>query len=72
MAIVVEDAWQGRGLGRALMAELVEQARRRGVAVFIARILGDNARALRFVTRFFPGATVRWDGGEFAVRIPLA
>lgn len=72
MAIVVEDAWQGRGVGRALVAELAEQARRRGIAVFTARILGENARALRFVTRAFPGARVRWDGGEYVVRACLA
>jgi GNAT superfamily N-acetyltransferase len=71
MAIVVEDDWQGRGLGRALMAELVVAARRRGIAIFNARILGDNARALRFVTRFFPDATVRWDDGDYALRACL-
>src|SRR4051794_22675856 len=30
-AVVVEDAWQGMGLGRQLVAELTELAGRRGV-----------------------------------------
>src|SRR5215469_4655985 len=54
MAIVVEDAWQGKGLGRALLSGLVIEARRLDITVFTATILGDNSRALRFITRFFP------------------
>jgi GNAT superfamily N-acetyltransferase len=71
LGIVVEDAWQGQGIGRRLMAAVVEQARRREVAVLTARILADNDRVLRLVTRFFPDACVRWEEGEYAVRICL-
>lgn len=71
MAIVVEDGWQRRGVGRTLMAHLVAEAAQHQVTLFTATILGDNARALRFITRFFPTARVRWAGGEYEARIPL-
>ncbi len=71
IAIVVEDSWQGRGVGGLLLASLTHEAVDRHIGVFTARILGDNARALRFVTRRFPAARVQWDGGEYALRIHL-
>jgi RimJ/RimL family protein N-acetyltransferase len=71
LAIVVEDAWQGQGIGRMLIAAVVEQARRRAIGVLTARILADNDRALRLATRFFPDACVRWEDGEYALRICL-
>jgi RimJ/RimL family protein N-acetyltransferase len=71
MAIVVEDAWQGQGIGRALLTSLVVEARRTNVAVFTATILGDNGRALRFVTRFFPRTEVHLVDREYVVRASL-
>jgi RimJ/RimL family protein N-acetyltransferase len=71
LAIVVEDAWQGRGIGRMLVAEVVEQARRREIGVLTARILADNDRVRRLVSRFFPDARVRWEDGEYVLRICL-
>jgi RimJ/RimL family protein N-acetyltransferase len=71
MAIVVEDAWQGQGLGRALLTSLVAEASRLDVAVFTATILGDNSRALRFVTRFFPRIEVHLVDREYEVRASL-
>jgi RimJ/RimL family protein N-acetyltransferase len=71
MAIVVEDAWQGKGLGRALLSGLVVEARRLNITVFTATILGDNSRALRFVTRFFPQIEVRLIDREYEVRAIL-
>jgi GNAT superfamily N-acetyltransferase len=69
--VLVEDAWQRRGIGRRLMVEAVDQARRRGVCTFIARILGDNYGALRFVAHSFPGARIGWEEGEYVVRLRL-
>jgi GNAT superfamily N-acetyltransferase len=71
MAIVVEDVWQGQGLGRALLAGLVVEARRLDVAVFTATILGDNGRALRFVSKFFPRIEVHLVDREYEVRASL-
>ena len=41
-AIVVSDAWQGRGLGERLVAALLEHARNAGVTVFRGVTLADN------------------------------
>jgi len=48
-AIVVADALQGRGLGRALMHKLILSAKRRGFRRLIGSILGINASMLKFV-----------------------
>ncbi len=40
--VVIEDAWQGRGLGHALMTALEETARSRGLTEIIGYVLRDN------------------------------
>ena len=40
--IVIEDAWQGRGLGHALMTAIEETARSRGLTEIIGYVLKDN------------------------------
>jgi acetyltransferase len=40
--IVIEDAWQGRGLGHALMTALEETARSRGLTEIIGYVLKEN------------------------------
>jgi RimJ/RimL family protein N-acetyltransferase len=49
IALVVQDAWQGRGLGTILLEALLEHARSRGIGRFLAHVLGDNHRMLRLV-----------------------
>lgn len=51
VAIVVEDAWQGRGLGLALLEALLAAAEPRGFRRFTADILADNRRMLRLLRR---------------------
>jgi acetyltransferase len=48
-AIVVADAWQGRGLGRALMQKLIASAKRRGFCRLVGAILGINASMQKLV-----------------------
>jgi acetyltransferase len=48
-AIVVGDAWQGRGLGHAMMERLVAAARGNGVRRVEGAVLRANANMLRFV-----------------------
>jgi len=48
-AIVVADAWQGRGLGRALMQKLIASAKRRGFRRLVGSILGINASMQKLV-----------------------
>ena len=46
-AITVADAWQGRGIGRKLLAMLVASARGHGVRRIIGDVLATNTPILR-------------------------
>ena len=67
-AIVVEDAWQGFGLGRQLLGELVSLAAGRGVRELTATVQPDNDRVLGLIRRVLPGSTVTPDDDVLAVR----
>ncbi len=46
-AVVVSDAWQGRGLGRHLMERLIDVARQRGVKRLVGVVLAENTPMLQ-------------------------
>lgn len=71
VAVLVEDAWFRRGLGRALVTRLTGHARRSGAEVVVARVQGDNMRAVRFLRAVAPGARMAFDGGELAITVPV-
>jgi GNAT superfamily N-acetyltransferase len=52
VAVAVIDEWHGRGVGTALLTELVKRAREEGVQVFTATILTDNRDALKLMRTF--------------------
>jgi acetyltransferase len=60
-AIVIADAWQGRGIGRRMLLKLVSVARRRGLKRIYGDILSTNhamlgmARRLGFHIERHPG-----------------
>ncbi len=47
VALVIDDEFQGRGLGTILVGQLAESARARGVELFVAEVLPNNYRMLR-------------------------
>lgn len=51
-ALAVADDWQGRGLGRRLMAHLIAQARRQGVQRLFGDVLAGNRRMLGLMREF--------------------
>jgi GNAT superfamily N-acetyltransferase len=71
LAILVEDAWQGRGLSHFLLDRLTELARRRGIQGFSATMLSQNRPAIRMVRRSFPRATFQLDGPEVEAVMPF-
>jgi acetyltransferase len=50
-AIVVADAWHGRGIGRRLLAKLIDVARRRGIKRLYGEILRTNRPMLELVRK---------------------
>ena len=50
-ALTVADAWQGRGLGRALLERLCAAARAAGYEALYGHILGDNRDMLNLAAR---------------------
>ena len=62
-AIVVGDAFQGQGLGRALGRRLADEARDRGVTRFSATLLGDNIAAHRLFEAISERLEARYEGG---------
>jgi acetyltransferase len=51
IAIVIEDRWQGRGLGKRLLGELIGYAEGKGIRRLRAYVLGDNLRMLKLIRR---------------------
>ncbi len=70
-AVLVEDAWQGVGLGRQLLAELIELARSRGVTTLVATVQPDNDRIQRLIRRLLPESTFTPDDDVLDVVSPL-
>jgi GNAT superfamily N-acetyltransferase len=51
IAVAVADAWQGRGIGRALMHEMAAVARAAGIRELRATVSGDNQPAVSLLAR---------------------
>lgn len=71
VGLVLEDAWQGRGLGRLLLQRMATEALRRHICTFSARTLGENQRALRLFKGTFTDTCVRFAEGEYAMGATL-
>lgn len=50
-ALVVADAWQGRGLGRRLMGALIDAARAHGLATMFGDVMASNHGMLHLMKR---------------------
>lgn len=71
-AVAVADAWQGAGLGRALMERLARHARGQGLGALHGAVLADNAPMLGLMRAL--GATVApdaSDGSTWQVRMAV-
>jgi GNAT superfamily N-acetyltransferase len=52
VALVVEDAFQGRGVGRALLAHLALAARTNGIERFVGTVLPENTGVMRWTSGY--------------------
>ncbi|MGI5487381.1 GNAT family N-acetyltransferase [Microtetraspora malaysiensis] len=71
MALLVEDRWQGRGLGRILARMLLEAARDLGLAEVRASFLSDNARMRALLLSLGATLTYTEDPGVVEARMPV-
>ena len=51
IGLVVEDGWQGLGLGSILLEEILRAGEQRGIRQFSADVLTENRRALSLLAR---------------------
>jgi GNAT superfamily N-acetyltransferase len=70
MAIIVEDGWQSKGVGKLLLSELAQRAKLRGIEHFSAEVLGENRRMLA-LTAMFDETDYAIADGMCHVRMPL-
>jgi RimJ/RimL family protein N-acetyltransferase len=71
VALLVEDAWQRRGIGTALVRRLVAYAARTGFGALVAHARADNAAILRTLRRIGPTGAPDRDGTLVSVTLPV-
>jgi GNAT superfamily N-acetyltransferase len=72
VALVVEDAYQGRGIGSVLLIHLAQAALANGIAHFVATILPENASIPRMIRAFGYGVESTFMGGLVQLSFALA
>jgi len=72
MAIAVDDAAHGHGIGTVLFERLSEAARRAGIRTLLAEVLAANRGMLGLLTGLGFRTSRRFDGGVVEVEVTLA
>ena len=70
-AALVEDRWQGQGVGASLTHRLIEVARGNGVRFFYAFVKGGNRRMLKVLRHLDLPEHERVENGEKIVEVGL-
>jgi GNAT superfamily N-acetyltransferase len=71
LGVLVADDWQRRGIGTALVDQLVARARQRGVRYLRATVLPTSNRLLGWLGRSLPLEHSEWDGSSATGRFRL-
>ena len=72
VAVVVEDSWQSKGVGKLLISELAERAKQRGIQFFTGTVLSENRRALDFFLAASSEVRCELKDGSYLLRAPLS
>jgi ribosomal protein S18 acetylase RimI-like enzyme len=72
IAFAVADEYQQRGIGSALTAELVADARAAGITEITALVSSDNPPAVAMLRRIAGVLDIRREGPELSIRVALA
>ena len=70
-AVVVADAFQGRGLGTILLLRLVEYARTQDIKAMHATVHQSNAQIMRFITKSGLPTERKLADGVWDIRVSL-
>ena len=71
VAFAVADEYQQRGVGSALAAELIADARAAGITEITALVSSDNPAALALLRRIANVLDIRFDGPELSIRAAI-
>lgn len=71
VAMIIEDAQQGRGLGTLLLSHLIDMARLMGFTELVASVLADNRGMLRLLEKSGLTWTSHIESGVRTMRAPL-
>ncbi len=70
-AVVVADAWHGRGLATQLMVKLIASARKKGLRRLVGTVLRTNQNMIHFVQRLgFRVSDDEGDAEQVVVELP--
>jgi ribosomal protein S18 acetylase RimI-like enzyme len=72
IAFAVADAYQHRGIGSALAAELIADARAAGITEITALASSDNPATLALLRRTSDVVDVHFEGPELSIRAAIA
>jgi RimJ/RimL family protein N-acetyltransferase len=71
IAFEVADEWQHQGIGSALTAELLADARAAGITQVVALVTSDNPAALALLRRIVDALEIRFEGPQLEVQALL-
>ncbi len=71
IGVVVADAWQGQGVGSALVRALLGRAQARGVTSLCMDVLPDNHQVLGMIARHWAAARTRRDSDCVTIQVGL-
>ena len=72
IGVVVADAWQGQGVGSALVRALISRARARGVTSFSMEVLPGNRDVLAMIAGHWPAARTHRGVDSMTIQAGLA
>jgi ribosomal protein S18 acetylase RimI-like enzyme len=72
IAFAVADEYQQRGIGSALAAELVADARAAGITEITAFVASDNPAAVSLLRRLADVLDIRFEGPSLSIRAAIA
>jgi GNAT superfamily N-acetyltransferase len=70
-AVVVDDRWQGRGLGTVLCQLLAERARAEGIERFLATLLASNRPMMHLLESLGAARVVAEGGSTITVEVAI-